>query len=320
MTAPIPTAAPTAIAIDVGGTAMKCALVDATGAVRYTERHPTDRDRGPDAVLDTIGQVAAGLVERSKVDGQEPRAVGLVVPGVVDEATGTAVYSSNIGWRDVPLAGLVAARTRLPTVLGHDVRAGGLAEARLGAGAGSDNVLFVAIGTGIAAAHVLAGRAYPGAHGAPSELGHVTVKPGGPRCGCGRQGCLESLASATAVARRYAEAATAASRTGPVAEVPAVQVMRRAADGDPFAIVVWEQAIQFLADGLTVAVRLLDPEVIVLGGGLAEAGDALLDPLATAVADRLAFQTMPRLVRARLGDEAGCVGAALLALDRLAAS
>ncbi len=297
-----------AVAIDVGGTALKCALVEPAGTVLHTERHPTGRERGPDTVVDTIVEVAAGLVGSAREHGHDPRAVGIVVPGVVDEAAGVAVYSSNIDWRNVPFGDLISRRTGLTTALGHDVRAGAVAEARLGAGAGSDNVLFVAIGTGIAAGHVLHGRTYPGAHGAPSELGHVQVRHDGPRCGCGRYGCLESLTSASSVARRYAEAGG-----DPIA---AAEVVARAVAGEARAATVWQETIEVLADGLVAAIRMLDPEVIVLGGGLAESGDALLTPLRPALDERIAFQTVPRLVPAALGDEAGCIGAALLALDR----
>jgi glucokinase len=297
-----------AIAVDVGGTSMKCALVDPSGAVVHAERHGTGAERGPDAAVAGIVDVVTGLAGTARDRGWQPAAVGVVVPGVVDAAAGIAVYSANIGWRDVPLRSMIEDRTGLPTALDHDVRAAAVAEAGLGAGAGSDNVLFVAVGTGIAAGHVVGGHAYPGARGAASELGHVRVVPDGPRCGCGRYGCLEALASAAAVARRYAAA------TGTTAD--AAQVVARAVAGEPAAVTVWTETVGWLAEGLTTAVRLLDPEVIVVGGGLAEAGDALFDPLRTAVAERIAFQTMPRLVPAALGDEAGCIGAALLAADR----
>ena len=297
-----------AVAIDVGGTAMKCALVDGDGTVRHTERHDTGAERGPDAVVAAIGDVAAGLADTARAQGLVPHAVGLVVPGVVDEVRRVAGYSANIGWRDVPFGALIDGRTGLTTALGHDVRAGAVAEARLGAGAGSDNVLFVAIGTGIAAGHVVDGVPYRGAHGAPSELGHIQVRPDGPRCGCGRYGCLEALTSAAAVARRYGEAGGD--------RVAAAEVVRRAVAGEERAGTIWRQTVELLADGLLTAIRLLDPEVIVIGGGLAEAGTALLDPLHAAITERLAFQTMPRLVPAALGDQAGCIGAALLALDR----
>ena len=299
------------VALDVGGTGMKCALVRPDGTTYRTERHPTGAERGPAAVVDGVLGVAEGLVGTARAAGLAPVAVGIAVPGVVDEATGTAVWSTNLGFRDVPLRDLLTARLDLPAALGHDVRVGGIAEARLGAGRDSRHVLFVAIGTGIAAAHVVAGSAFAGAHGAAGELGHVVVRPDGPRCGCGQSGCLEAVASAAAVGRRYLD----------LSGVPATaaEVVALAAGGDEVAGRVWRETVDALADGLLTAQALYDAEVIVLGGGLAEAGADLLDPLGRAVRQRLTFHREPRLVRAALGDEAGCLGAALLALDTLEA-
>jgi glucokinase len=293
------------IALDVGGTGIKCALVDAGYRVRHAEHQPTGRDRGPDAVVETVLDVAARLADLARDRGWTPRAVGLAVPGVVDEAAGVASWSANLGFRDVPLADLARQRLGLPATLGHDVRAAGLAEARLGSGRGYAQVLVVAIGTGIAAAHVVDGRVLSGAHGAAGELGHVVVRPGGSPCGCGNAGCLETLASAAAVARRYAE------RTG--RSTSAERVGALAGSGDPDAEAVWQEAVDALADGLLTGIALYDPEIVVLGGGLAEAGDALLAPLRTGLKARLTFHREPVLARAALGSEAGCLGAALLA-------
>ncbi|MDG4768299.1 ROK family protein [Solwaraspora sp. WMMD406] len=305
------------VALDVGGTSVKCALVGRDDqAVRHTERHPTGAARGPAAVIDTICDIAEHLADKARAAGQTPVAAGVVVPGVVDETAGVAIWSANVGFRDVPLRDLVAARTGLPTALGHDVRAGGVAEARLGAGRDSRHVLFVAIGTGIAAAAVVDGVSYAGAHGAAGELGHVVVRPGGPDCGCRQSGCLEALASASAIARRYAERASYAS-DAPNGEVTAgaAEVARRAASSDPVAADVWAEAVDALADGLLIGQAMFDPAVVVLGGGLAEAGDQLLVPLDHTLRQRATFHRMPRLVRAALGDGAGCLGAALLASD-----
>ncbi|HEU4349786.1 MAG TPA: ROK family protein [Actinoplanes sp.] len=299
------------IALDVGGTGMKCALVRPDGMVHHAERHPTPSSRGPEAVTATILDVADGLAGRARADGFDPVACGIVVPGIVDEETGVAVWSANIGFRDVPLRELVAGRLGRPTALGHDIRAGGVAEARLGAGRDERHVLFIAIGTGIAAAHVVDGRAFAGAHGAAGEVGHVIVRPGGPECRCGARGCLEAVASAAAIGRRDAQLSG-------IAQATAVDVVARAAAGEPRATAVWTEAVEALADGLLTAQALYDAGVIVLGGGLAEAGDALLEPLRTAVGRRITFHRVPRLVRAALGDTAGCLGAALLALDSMA--
>ncbi|BBH65046.1 sugar kinase [Actinoplanes sp. OR16] len=298
------------VALDVGGTGMKCALVRPDGTVHHEERHPTRADRGPAAVTENILAVAESLAGRARAEGLEPIATGIAVPGVVDEVTGVAVWSSNIGFRDVPLRDLARQRLGMPAALGHDVRVGALAEARLGAGRGRRHVLFVAIGTGIAAGLVVDGSGYPGAHGAAGELGHVVVRPGGTPCGCGLRGCLEAETSARAIGRRYAELSGNPDAT-------AFDVATRAAQGEELARQVWRDAVEALADGLLTAQALYDVGVIVLGGGLAEAGDDLLDPVRAALAQRVTFHRAPEIVRAELGDTAGCKGAALLALDSL---
>ncbi len=145
--------------------------------------------------------VAALQAGKARGLGQTPVAAGVAIPGVVDEARGVAVFAANLGFRDVPLRDLVAERLGLPAALGHDMRAAGLAEARLGAGHGAEDVIFVGIGTGIAAAHVRGGHTNSGAHGAAGELGHIVVRPGGPACACGQRGCLETGASASAASR-----------------------------------------------------------------------------------------------------------------------
>jgi glucokinase len=298
------------VALDVGGTGMKCALVRPDGQVHHTERHPTRAERGPAAVIETILDVAAGLAARARADDLDPVAVGVAVPGVVDEENGVAVWSSNVGFRDVPLRSLLAERLGLPAALGHDVRVGGMAEARLGAGRGKSHVLFVAIGTGIAAALVVQGAGYSGAHGAAGEVGHIVVRRGGAPCGCGQRGCLEAEASAKSIGRRYAQLADNPDAT-------ALDVVTRAARGEELAGRVWGDAVDALTDGLVTCQALYDVDVLVLGGGLAEAGDALLAPVRDAFAERITFHRMPQIVRAGLGDNAGCLGSALLALDHL---
>lgn len=294
------------IALDVGGTVIKSALVTADGTLGQVRRHPTDAHRGSDAVIETILDLTVELADAARADGLRPRAAGVAVPGVVDEEAGVAVWSANLGFRNLALRDLVAGQVGLPTVLAHDVRAGGLAEARVGAGRDSRHVLFLAIGTGIAAAHVVDGVVLTGAHSAAGEIGHVIVRPEGPVCGCGGRGCLEAVASAAAVARRYAAVAGSPAT--------AAEVAARAASGDRTAADVWHEAVEALADGLLTGLALVDPEIVVIGGGMSEAGDQLLDPLRSAVRRRLTFHYEPRLVRAALGDKAGCLGAGLLAL------
>ncbi|KUN11845.1 ROK family protein [Streptomyces canus] len=300
------------IALDVGGTGMKAALVGAGGELLHQARRATGRDRGPEAVVDGILDFAAELraygIEHL---GAPALAAGVAVPGIVDEERGIAAYSANLGWRDVPLRGLLTERLGgVPVALGHDVRTGGLAEGRIGAGKGADRFLFVPLGTGIAGAIGIAGRVESGAHGFAGEIGHIVVRPGGTPCPCGQRGCLERYASAAAVSEAWASA------TGNP-EADAADCAKAVDGGDPKAREVWQHAVDALADGLLTALTLLDPRTLIIGGGLAEAGDTLFTPLREAVRRRVTFQKLPTIVPAALGDTAGCLGAGLLAWDLL---
>lgn len=298
------------VGVDVGGTTVKALLLAQDGEVLAADRRQSTGD--PDALVELIAEIAGELAETASTP---PAAVGVVVPGIVDEAAGQALFSANLGWRDVPFRALLAGRFPVPVAFGHDVRAGGLAECRLGAARGHGDVLFLAIGTGIAAAIITGGRPLAGG-GLAGEVGHLVVRPGGEPCGCGARGCLETVASASAIARRYAELT---GHPSPDART----VVERMRAGDPAASGVWRDAVHALADVLTTIRGLLAPEVVVVGGGLAEAGDDLLGPLTEQLSGARPpwwpeqVGRDPTLVRARLGDRAGAVGAALMAGDAL---
>jgi glucokinase len=277
------------LGVDIGGTDMKAAVVEDGTALGFSSR-PTPR-------------TTPEMVEAVAALAGDAEAIGLVVPGVVDDANGIAVESENLGWSNVPFAALVRERCGLPTVLGHDVRAGALAETRIGAAAGMADVVYLSIGTGIAAGIVLGGHLHAGG-GYAGEIGHTPTGHDDP-CACGARGCLEAVASAAAIARRYT------ARTGR----PAAGAADVLAAGDPDALAVWDEALEALAGALAWVASLLAPEVVVIGGGLSRAGAALFEPLSERVPRRLTFQRVPRLVPAALGERAGCVGAALLALD-----
>lgn len=300
------------IALDVGGTGMKAALVGADGELLHRARRATGRERGPDAVVAGILDFAADLrAYGTEHLGGPAAAAGVAVPGIMDAANGVAVFAANLGWRDVPLRALLAERLgRVPVALGHDVRTGGLAEGRVGAGRGADRFLFVALGTGIAGAIGVEGRVEAGAHGFAGEIGHVVVRPGGLECPCGQRGCLERFASAAAVSQAWAEACG-----DPDAD--AADCAKAVTAGDERAVRVWRDAVDALADGLVTAITLLDPRTLIVGGGLAEAGETLFSPLRDAVRRRVTFQKLPKIVPAALGDTAGCRGAGLLAWDLL---
>ena len=315
------------IGIDVGGTMLKGGVCDRGAAIVHGERRRTARDDAEalvDGIVALAGDLAAEGRRRFGADGVA--GIGLAVPGLVDETRGVALRAVNLPWRDLALAEVASGRLGLPALLSHDVRAAAAAEAALGAGRASDDFLFVAIGTGIGAAVVHGGRPFLGAHGRAGELGHVVVEPGGPPCACGARGCLEAIASAAAIERGYAAAGGGRSGgegaggavdegdgAGADARASGREVAALAQAGDPVASEVWARAARALGAALAGAVALLDPDLVVVGGGLAEAGAQLLDPVAAELAARSRLGPPPRVVAAELGADAGCRGAALLA-------
>jgi glucokinase len=293
------------VGLDVGGTLLKAVAVGPEGGVTARVRQPTAAGDGAGALMERVVALLVGMRDELLARGEVLRAVGLAVPGVIDEEAGVVRFAANLGWRDVEVTSFVARRLGVPVYLGHDVRSGALAEGVLGAARGVDDFLFLPIGTGIAAALVLGGQVRAGPRGSAGELGHLVVEPGGPPCRCGARGCLETLASASALARRYQEQVP-----GSTLEAPAVAVL--AAQRDTVALAVWSSAVGSLGQVLAGVQSLVDLDLVVVGGGLANA-ERLLADLEGAIAARLPWQVAPRLTTAALGDEAGSLGAALLA-------
>jgi glucokinase len=297
---------------------MKCGLVAADGAVLHRETRPTPRADvrdGGRAVLDALLETVVELSQKANAEGHRVRAIGVVVPGVIDAEHGT-VGAENLEWVGTPVLAELKAAVRstggddVPVVLAHDVRAGGYAELRQGALAGTTNSMFLPLGTGIAAAMIVDGSLVSG-DGYAGELGHSKFIHGDAAelCACGQWGCLETVASAAALARRYA------ARTGRTVD-GAREVMELLAAGDPDAAQVWRDAITALVDALVLYTTLVAPTRIAIGGGLVGAGETLLQPLREGVHERLTFQREPEIVAAVLGEEAGMLGAALMAWDR----
>lgn len=295
-------APPAVIAIDVGGTTIKGALIDAAGVVRATEFAPTPRPGAEGAVLGVASRLAAAAPDA----GTQAVALGIVAPGIVDP-DGVVRVAVNLGWRDLPLERLARETLGMPAMVTHDVRGAGIGELRCGAGIGVRDLAVVQLGTGIASALVVRGEVLTGAGNAAGEVGHVSVVPGGEHCACGQDGCVEAYASGGAIARRYA------ARTGRAATAEQVVGLL---GKDPDADAVWADGIAALARGVLSIVALLDPALVVVGGGVAAAGDLLLDPLRRSVAETLTWRESPPIVGSPLGSEAGRLGAAVLAFDR----
>jgi glucokinase len=295
------------LAFDVGGTDTKSAVVDRRGRVLGLRRTPTPRDSADPAGAVVSSLAALAREQLDLVPDVQPVAAGVSVPGLVDESAGIGVFASNLGWRDAPLREIAERELGLPVAVRHDVRAASDAEYRLGAATAYGDVVVLVIGTGIAGGLVLGGRPYTGG-GFAGELGHALSDPQGERCACGAIGCLETIASAGAIARRY----TVASG---IAVPGALEVLAAAAAGDLDAVRIWDDALRALAEQLARLVAILAPEAVVIGGGLAQAGPALFEPLGERLDALLSFHRRPVLIRARLSDDAGLLGTALAARD-----
>lgn len=308
------------LGLDVGGTKAAGVLMDADGSIRATGRLPTPAE-DVEGVLETIGRLADQLRERG-----EAGAIGVGAAGMVEWDTGTMRWAPNIAWRDVPLRELVHERTGLPTVVDNDANTAAWGEYRYGAGRGHRHVLVVTVGTGIGGGIVMDGRLMRGAHGFAAEIGHIIVEPDGPLCGCGNLGCWEQVAGGQALDRLAREAADL-DPGGPIAslaggaEAVGRHVAAAARDGDGEAVRILETVGRRLGEGLAGLANVLDPEVIVVGGGVAEVA-AILDSARARFREAVeAPDHRPEIpiVPATLGNDAGAIGAAELAVELVGA-
>ncbi|MFB3816743.1 MAG: ROK family protein [Candidatus Methylomirabilales bacterium] len=305
------------LAIDIGGTKLAAGIVERSGGILARGEVPTRAADGPEAVLDRIVALGTRLLGDPAARGVT--GVGVCSPGPLDRAAGVVLSPPNLpGWDRVPLVSRLRAAFGLPVVLDNDANAAALAEFRYGAGRGACSLAYFTVSTGIGGGIVLDGKLRHGVGDAAGEFGHMTVLPDGPACPCGNRGCLETLASGTAIARAARErlSGPAPSRLRDVPDVTAAEVARFAAAGDRVAREVWERAVRFLAQGVATVVTILAPERVVLGGGVTEAGELLFAPLREEVRRRVGLVPVEKIpiVRAALRRDVGILGAAALCL------
>lgn len=291
-------------AVDVGGTTLKGAAFSSRGEVLVNGI--ADTFGIADSATASLFRLIRDLIDEAALRGETVRAIGIASPGLVDSNTGTVRYAANLGWADLPLATRLQQEFALPVVLEHDARAAVVAERAIALPHVLNELLFIPIGTGVAAAIVINGVVARGATGSAGEFGHMQVVPYGDLCICGQSGCIEAYSSGSAILRRYIQAGGVAAS--------AAEVVSRISS-DPVATRIWQEAIDALATGIVGLAAVLDPERVVLGGGVARAGAALLEPLRSAVDSRLAWRSPPSFELSRLGTHAGLVGAALLGED-----
>lgn len=310
------------IGLDVGGTKIAGALVAADGTIGARARVPSPA-HSTDAIVAQVAEVVAQL--RAAADADGVRAVGLACAAFVDGARGHVWSAPNLAWRDIDLRSRVEDVLDLPVVIENDATAAAWGEHLLGAGRGSEDLLLLTLGTGVGSGIVAGGRLLTGAAGVAGEVGHVILDPDGPLCGCGNRGCLEVYASGTALTRQ-ARALVASGEPGSdalrgrcgddPARLTGVDVTDLAEGGDPASNALLAEVGRRLGHGIAAGCAVLDPGVVVVGGGLSAAGELVLEPARRAFEERRVGRgsyPAPQVVRAVLGDDAGVVGVARLA-------
>jgi glucokinase len=316
------------IGVDIGGSKVAAGLVDPSGEIRYHTRNPMVSNDGAVSALASVTK-AIETASAHALSATGPhgliRGVGICSPGPLDPKTGVVLNPPNLPcWRNFPLAAAVAQIYRVPVKVDNDANAAGLAETLWGSGRGYRNVFYVTIGTGIGTAILLDGRIYHGRTGAAGEGGHMSIDYKGPRCGCGKRGCIEVLAAGPAIARRARTELENGRQSvllelagGKPDQVTGEMVGRAAAAGDRAANQVLQETVELLSFWFGNIVDLLEPDVMIVGGGVA----SMLQPFFGEIRDRLSgccvnqrCQEIP-LVSARYGEDAGVAGGAALCFD-----
>lgn len=309
------------IGVDLGGTGIKAGVVTEEGKILSKGSTPTKVERGYGPIIADIAKLCEKVVRDAGLSLSDIASIGVGVPGICDPKTGVIPFCTNLGWHEVPFVSELQGHIHLPVHVDNDATVAGFAESIAGVSAGSEASVFLTLGTGVGGAIIIGGRPYSGVHGVGSEVGHMILAMDGEMCSCGNRGCFERYASATAIIRegrrvveKHPESAILKRCGGNPGRINAKTVIDCAKEGDETAKAVFAFYVKGLAHGIVSIINILDPEVIVLGGGVSMAGDFLLSAVREEVAKYVFYKTMPyaRIELAQLGADAGLIGAALL--------
>ena len=314
------------LAIDLGGTKIIAAIISNKGEVMAREYQPTLADEGPQPVINRILSAVDHLLNLRNISSSQLSGISIAAAGVIDMEKGIITSSPSLpGWCDIPLRSIIGEKYKVSTFLVNDANAAALAEHHFGAGKGANNLVYLTVSTGIGGGIIINGRLYFGSSGSAGEIGHTTIDVNGPRCSCGNIGCLETLASGTAVAKETIRRISKGEKSsliemveGKTENITAETVGVAAQGGDSLTLEVISKAATYLGVGIVNLVNIFNPEIVIIGGGLAKMGDLLLDSVRQAVRER-AFQLSAQAVRivpAQLGDDAGVFGAAIFAFQQ----
>ena len=311
--------------IDFGGMSAKAGLFDSEGNMIAKDTVKTSREEGYLTTVVKMAQLVRGLSERYG-GMSEVGAVGIGSPGVIDGASGVVVRWSNYDWRDMPLGPDLAVKLGVPVYVANDANAAALGEAKFGAGKSYEDSILITLGTGVGSGIVLNGKLYEGNEGAGAELGHEVIRFGGEKCACGRQGCFEAYASATALIKQTQRAMEKDRQStlwqlcnGDINNVNGKTAFDGAQSGDKTAKRVVNNYLRYLSEGIANIANTFRPEVILIGGGISAQGETLTKPLQKRL-DKLMLghgkYAPVKILAASLGNDAGLVGAAMLAKER----
>ena len=309
------------IGIDVGGTTAKAGVVDEAGQILYKSSCKTGIERDFEDIAADMAELCRHIVRESGHEMAEVAAVGVGIPGEQSPKTGLVAFCNNLGWVDVPLMQRLRDALGLPVYVDNDANVAALAESAFGASRDVKSSILITLGTGVGGGIVRDQRIHTGAHGVGGEIGHVVVVVDGEPCNCGHRGCWEKYASATAIIRmgralmeEKPDCALARQLGGDAAQLNAKAVLDLAKAGDADCMGIFETYVKYLCVGLANLINIYDPDMIVLGGGVAYAGDFLLDAVRAALGDYVYCPALSwaRVELARLGNDAGIIGAAML--------
>ena len=317
---------PSVAGIDLGGTKILAGIVSAENRILGRSKRPTPAKEGPEAILRTIVECVDEALAAARLTRADIVAAGVGSPGPLDPESGVILFSANLNVRNFALGPSLSNILKCPVLVQNDVRVGGYGEFRLGAGRGYRNIIAAFVGTGIGGCLILDSRVVTGATGNAGEIGHIILKAGGPKCGCGRRGCLEALSSKTAIARRVAKAIRRGVPTlleermaRKAGRLKSGDLADAVAAADPIALKEVQRAAHYLGMGLGGLMNVFGPEIVIIGGGVAGALGAPFVDLIRASARRHALTDADGKIRiecAGLGDDAGILGGALLARER----
>ena len=299
------------VGIDLGGTFVKGGVVDEDGTILYQDKVPTEREKGAEKVMDNMATLVEMVLQGANIKKEQTVGVGVGVPGMIDSKAGVVIYTNNLAWSDIPLAQEIKNRTGLPVAIANDAHVATLGEVKFGAAKNYDNAIMLTLGTGVGGGIVIDGKLVEGNKSAGAELGHTVIQVGGEQCTCGRKGCLETYASATALIRDT-KRAMQENQDSKMWEIGSLDCVtgKTAFDYkeiDASAKAVVEKYIEYLGQGIANMANIFRPEVVILGGGVCAQGDALIKPV-QAVLDREIY------AGTRLAGKAGIFGGVILIL------